>query len=67
MKILVAGGGLGGLTAANALLKTGFQVEVFEKSHELREIGAGVGFGQTPRTCFANWACSKKCCGGAKR
>ncbi len=43
MKILIAGGGLGGLTAANALLQNGFQVEVFEKSHELMEIGAGVG------------------------
>src|SRR5713226_5634608 len=42
MKILIAGGGLGGLTAANALLQNRFQVEVFEKSHELREIGAGV-------------------------
>jgi 2-polyprenyl-6-methoxyphenol hydroxylase-like FAD-dependent oxidoreductase len=43
MKILIAGGGLGGLTAAIALLRIGFQVEIFEKSHELREIGAGLG------------------------
>lgn len=42
MKILIAGGGLGGLTAAVALLRKGFQVAVFEKSDKLREIGAGL-------------------------
>lgn len=43
MRILIAGGGLGGLTAAVALLRKGFRVSVFEKSDELREIGAGLG------------------------
>ena len=41
-KVLVAGGGLGGLTAALALLRRGFDVEVFEQASELREVGAGV-------------------------
>lgn len=41
-KILIAGGGLGGLAAAAALLQRGFQVQVFEKAPELREIGAGL-------------------------
>lgn len=41
-QILIAGGGLGGLAAAVALLQRGFQAEVFEKAPELREIGAGL-------------------------
>jgi 2-polyprenyl-6-methoxyphenol hydroxylase-like FAD-dependent oxidoreductase len=41
-KIIIAGGGLGGLAAEVALLERGFQVAVFEKSSELREVGAGL-------------------------
>lgn len=41
-KILIAGAGLGGLTAALALLKKGFDVEVYEQATELREVGAGI-------------------------
>lgn len=41
-KILIAGGGIGGLAAAIALLQRGFQVEVFEQSEQLREFGAGI-------------------------
>lgn len=42
MRILVAGAGLGGLTAALALMKKGFEVTVLEQAHELKEVGAGV-------------------------
>ncbi|WP_066266587.1 FAD-dependent monooxygenase [Hydrogenophaga palleronii] len=42
MRIAVIGAGIGGLTAAIALLKRGFEVEVFEQARELGEIGAGV-------------------------
>lgn len=41
-KILIAGGGIGGLATAIALLQRGFQVEVFEQSEQLREFGAGI-------------------------
>lgn len=41
-RVLIAGGGLGGLTAAAALLKTGCDVEVYEQAPELREVGAGL-------------------------
>lgn len=41
-KVLVAGGGIGGLAAAIALLQRGFEVQVFEQSPELREFGAGI-------------------------
>jgi len=40
--ILIAGGGIGGLTAALALLQRGFDVDVYEQAPELREVGAGL-------------------------
>src|SRR5580704_7105465 len=42
MKVLIAGGGIGGLAAAACLLKSGFDVEVFEQAERLGEIGAGI-------------------------
>jgi len=42
MRILIAGAGIGGLTAAACLLKNGHQVRVFEQAQALGEIGAGV-------------------------
>jgi len=41
-KVLIAGGGIGGLTAALSLIQRGFEVEVYEQAPELREVGAGV-------------------------
>jgi salicylate hydroxylase len=42
LKVLIAGGGIGGLCAALALLKAGIDCEVFEQAPELKEIGAGL-------------------------
>jgi salicylate hydroxylase len=41
-RILIAGAGIGGLTAALALLKRGYDVQVCEQAPELREVGAGL-------------------------
>lgn len=41
----IIGGGIGGLAAALALLKRGIDVEVFEQSNMLKEVGAGVQIG----------------------
>jgi salicylate hydroxylase len=41
-RVLIAGAGIGGLTAALALLRSGIDVEVYEQASELKEVGAGV-------------------------
>src|SRR5260221_4436025 len=41
-RIVVVGGGIGGLFAANALIAHGFQVSVYEQAPALSEVGAGV-------------------------
>ena len=41
-KVLIAGGGIGGLATALTLLQHGFEVAVYEQSNELREVGAGI-------------------------
>jgi len=45
LPVLVAGGGIGGLAAALALVRQGFHVKVFEQSPEIGEIGAGIQLG----------------------
>lgn len=45
LRIAIVGGGIGGLTAARALLRRGLEVHVYESSPELKEIGAGVALG----------------------
>lgn len=42
MKVVVIGGGIGGLTAAIALDRLGIDVQVYERAPELREVGAGI-------------------------
>ena len=45
LPVLVAGGGIGGVAAALALVRQGFDVKVLEQSPQLGEIGAGIQFG----------------------
>ncbi|MCF2948566.1 FAD-dependent monooxygenase [Paraglaciecola aquimarina] len=40
--IAISGAGIGGLCAALALVKRGFQVDIFERSTEIAEVGAGL-------------------------
>ena len=41
-QVAIVGGGIGGLTAALALIRHGIDVTVYEQAPELRELGAGV-------------------------
>lgn len=41
-KILIAGAGIGGLTAAACLIKAGHDVQIFEQAPQLTEVGAGI-------------------------
>ena len=45
LPVLIAGGGIGGLAAALALVRQGFHVQVFEQAPEIGEIGAGIQLG----------------------
>jgi salicylate hydroxylase len=45
LKIAVIGGGIGGLSAAVALRRAGFAVDVYEQAPELTEIGGGINMG----------------------
>jgi len=45
MPVLIAGGGIGGLAAALALTRRGFEVKVLEQAPEIGEIGAGIQLG----------------------
>jgi 2-polyprenyl-6-methoxyphenol hydroxylase-like FAD-dependent oxidoreductase len=42
VKALIAGAGIAGLATGIALRRAGFEVEIFERSLDLREIGAGL-------------------------
>jgi 2-polyprenyl-6-methoxyphenol hydroxylase-like FAD-dependent oxidoreductase len=42
LKVVVIGGGIGGLFVANALVARGFQVSIYEQAPNLGEVGAGV-------------------------
>ncbi|MGF6160379.1 2-polyprenyl-6-methoxyphenol hydroxylase-like FAD-dependent oxidoreductase [Ensifer sp. KUDG1] len=42
MKALIAGAGIGGLTAALFLHRAGFEVEIFERADAVRELGVGI-------------------------
>jgi 2-polyprenyl-6-methoxyphenol hydroxylase-like FAD-dependent oxidoreductase len=40
--VVIIGGGIGGLTAALALLSRGIDVKIFDQSNQLKEVGAGI-------------------------
>lgn len=53
MRVLIAGGGVGGLTLALMLQKRGIECQVLEAAAEVRELGVGIN--GLPH-CVAEWA-----------
>jgi salicylate hydroxylase len=51
--LLIVGAGIGGLGAANALVRSGFRVTVIEQAKSLGEVGAGVQLGPNATRVFA--------------
>ena len=51
-QVLVAGGGIGGIAAALALVRRGFKVKVLEQASQLGEIGAGLQVGPNGFAAF---------------
>jgi len=54
MKILIIGGGIGGLTAALSLLRAGFDARVYEQAPHLGEVGAGLTLSRGALACCAH-------------
>jgi 3-hydroxybenzoate 6-monooxygenase len=52
LPVLVAGGGIGGIAAALALVRRGFAVKVLEQAPQLGEIGAGLQVGPNGFAAF---------------
>ena len=54
-KTLIVGGGIGGLAAALACSRAGAEVELFERSPEFSEVGAGVQLGPNVVKILHGW------------
>ena len=53
--VLIAGGGMGGLSAALACARAGAQVSLFERSAEFSEVGAGIQLGPNAMRVLHGW------------
>lgn len=54
-EVLIAGGGIGGLSAALACARAGAQVSVFERSEVFAEVGAGIQLGPNVMRVLHSW------------
>lgn len=57
-QILIAGGGIGGLAAALASERAGWEVRLYERTAAFGEIGAGVQLGPNVVRCLDAWGLS---------
>ncbi|KAF4339358.1 3-hydroxybenzoate 6-hydroxylase 1 [Fusarium beomiforme] len=55
LKVIIAGAGLGGLGAAIAMARAGHEVEVFEQSRFLNEIGAAIHIAPNATRVLKSW------------
>lgn len=54
-QVLIAGGGMGGLSAALAALRAGWQPRLLEQAPEFNEAGAGIQLGPNATRLLAAW------------
>ena len=54
MKIAIVGGGIGGVTAALALVRKGIEVEVLEQSATIEPVGASLQLGPNAMRLLAD-------------
>jgi salicylate hydroxylase len=54
-ELLVAGGGIGGLAAAVAAHRAGWEVRLFEQAAEFSEVGAGIQLGPNATRILREW------------
>ena len=54
-QVLIAGGGIGGLAAALACSRAGWQVHLFERASEFSEVGAGIQMGPNVVRVLNGW------------
>jgi salicylate hydroxylase len=59
IKVLVAGGGIGGLAAALACARAGHAIELFERAPAFAEIGAGIQLGPNVTRILHGWGLQK--------
>ncbi len=55
IKVLIAGGGIGGLAAALACARAGHSVQLFERAPAFAEIGAGIQLGPNVTRILHGW------------
>jgi salicylate hydroxylase len=53
--VLIAGGGLGGLAAALACARSGWQAHLYEQARVFSEVGAGIQLGPNTTRILASW------------
>ena len=54
-QLLIAGGGIGGLAAALASSRAGWEVRLYERAPEFSEIGAGIQLGPNVVRVLHSW------------
>ena len=60
--VLVAGGGIGGLSAALACARAGHHVSIHERAQEVTEVGAGVQLGSNVVKILYGWGLQEALC-----
>src|SRR5699024_2394866 len=60
MKVGIIGAGIGGITTAVFLQKSGIEVEIFEKSQSFQPVGAEIGLGSNAMVAFDRMGESEK-------